>query len=170
MKKMLKVIGVIILFLAVLIAALFYFIAKSPSVPENYTETVKTGGEIEAKYLAIGSYEVEHLESTHYNFYETVRKAQPSLPILMISKPDFDGNFTKEAKEYNARRRAVIQATYDKARKNGDKNVYFIDGETLFGTEDRESCTSDLCHPNDLGFYRMANVVTPVVEKILKKA
>ncbi len=64
MKKVLKVIGVIILFLAVLIAALFYFIAKSPSVPENYTETVKTGGEIEAKYLAIGSYEVEHLEST----------------------------------------------------------------------------------------------------------
>ena len=58
MKKVLKVIGVIIL------AALFHFISKSPSVPENYMETVKTGGEIEAKYLAIGSYEVEHLEST----------------------------------------------------------------------------------------------------------
>lgn len=63
MKKMLKVIGVIILLLAVLIAALFHFISKSPSVPENYTETVKTGGEIEARYLAMGSYEVEHLES-----------------------------------------------------------------------------------------------------------
>ena len=32
-------------------------------MPENYTDTVKTGGEIEAKYLAMGSYEVEHLES-----------------------------------------------------------------------------------------------------------
>ena len=63
MKKVLKVIGVIILLLAVLIAALFHFISKSPSVPENYTNTVKTGGEIEAKYLAMGSYEVEHLES-----------------------------------------------------------------------------------------------------------
>ena len=113
---------------------------------------------------------VEHLESTHYNFYETVRKAQPKLPILMLSKPDFDGNFTKEAREYNARRRDVIRATYEKAKENGDENVYFIDGETLFGTEDRESCTSDLCHPNDLGFYRMANVVTPVIENILKKA
>ena len=63
MKKVLKVIGIIILLLGVLIAVLFHFIAKSPSVPENYTDTVKTGGEIEAKYLAMGSYEVEHLES-----------------------------------------------------------------------------------------------------------
>ena len=63
MKKVLKVIGVIILLLVVLIAVLFHFISKSPSVPENYTDTVKTGGEIEAKYLAMGSYEVEHLES-----------------------------------------------------------------------------------------------------------
>ena len=63
MKKVLKVIGVIILLLGVLIAALFHFVSKSPSVPENYTETVKTGGKIEAKYLAMGSHEVEHLES-----------------------------------------------------------------------------------------------------------
>ena len=63
MKKVLKVIGVIILLLVVVIAALFHFISKSPSVPENYTETVKTGGETEARYLAMGSYEVEHLES-----------------------------------------------------------------------------------------------------------
>ena len=63
MKKVLKVIGIIILLLGVLIAVLFHFISKSPSVPENYTDTVKTGGEIEAKYLAMGSFEVEHLES-----------------------------------------------------------------------------------------------------------
>lgn len=63
MKKVLKVIGIIILLLGVLIAVLFHFISKSPSVPENYTDTVKTGGEIEAKYFAMGSYEVEHLES-----------------------------------------------------------------------------------------------------------
>lgn len=63
MKKVLKVIGIIILLLGVLIAVLFHFISKSPSVPKNYTDTVKTGGEIEAKYLAMGSYEVEHLES-----------------------------------------------------------------------------------------------------------
>ena len=38
-------------------------LSKIPSVPGDYTQKVKTGGEIEAKYLAMGSHEVEHLES-----------------------------------------------------------------------------------------------------------
>ena len=44
----------------------------------------------------------------------------------------------------------------EKAKKDGDENVYFIDGETLFGEEDRDFCTVDRFHPNDLGFYRFA--------------
>ena len=38
-------------------------LSKIPSVPGDYTQKVKTGGEIEAEYLAMGSHEVEHLES-----------------------------------------------------------------------------------------------------------
>jgi len=52
-------------------------------------------------------------------------------------------------------RRDVIRQTYENAVKAGDKHVWFIDGETLFGKEDRDACTVDGCHPNDLGFYRM---------------
>ena len=63
MKKVLKVIGIVVLLIGVLVVALFYFISKMPSVPEDYVAKVITGGEIEAKYLAMGSYEVEHLES-----------------------------------------------------------------------------------------------------------
>ena len=77
MKKVLKVIGIIILLLGVLIAVLFHFISKSPSVPENYTDTVKTGGEIEAKYLAMGSYEVEHLESATVSSLENFEVYYP---------------------------------------------------------------------------------------------
>ncbi|MBQ2709949.1 MAG: hypothetical protein IJF67_16870, partial [Clostridia bacterium] len=66
------------------------------------------------------------------------------------------------------RRRAVIRKTYDNAVARGDKNVWFIDGESFFGDIDRELCTCDRCHPNDLGFYRMAAVVEPVVKAILE--
>ena len=38
-------------------------LSKSQSVPENYTNTVKTGGELEAKYLAMGRHEVSYHES-----------------------------------------------------------------------------------------------------------
>lgn len=63
MKKVLKIVGVIILIAAIAVIAVMIWLSKKPAVPKNYTETVKTGGDIEAKYLAMGSHEVEHLES-----------------------------------------------------------------------------------------------------------
>lgn len=37
-------------------------LSERQSVPENYTETVKTGGTLEAKYLAMGPHEVSFVE------------------------------------------------------------------------------------------------------------
>ena len=107
---------------------------------------------------------VEHLEKTHYPLYEALRKAHPDMPIIMMSKPDVDLD-----PEGNALRRKVIERTYRKARRNGDKNIYFINGATLFGKHDRSACTVDGCHPTDLGFYRMAKRLKPLLEKLLKK-
>jgi len=104
----------------------------------------------------------EHLEKTHFRFYEIVRKAQPELPIIMVSMPDTDRN-TAEADV----RRSIIMNTYLTARSNGDKKVWFIDGRSLFGGHDRDCCTMDGCHPNDLGFYRMAEAICPIVKEAL---
>lgn len=97
--------------------------------------------------------DAEYLQKTHRPLYEAFRAAQPDTPVLFMTKPDFD--FDPQAKE----RRAVIRDTYDFARANGDKKVYFLDGETLFGKADRTHCTVDRCHPTDLGFYFMAKAV-----------
>lgn len=64
MRKILKVVGGIILFAVVLLVALLIFLSKRPFVPSNYTNTVKAGGEIEAKYLATGSNEVKYIEES----------------------------------------------------------------------------------------------------------
>ena len=63
MKKVLKVIGIVVLAVALLIAALLFLLSKRPSVPDDYTKTVKTGGDIEAAYLAAGSHEVSYIEN-----------------------------------------------------------------------------------------------------------
>ena len=97
--------------------------------------------------------DADYLQKTHRPLYETFRAAQPETPILFMTKPDFENE--PQAKE----RREIVRATYDYARKNGDGNVYFLDGETLFEKEDRMHCTVDRCHPTDLGFYRMAKAV-----------
>jgi hypothetical protein len=45
-------------------------------------------------------------------------------------------------------------------------DVYFLDGETLFGADDRDICTVDRLHPNDLGFYRIAKVIHPLYQQL----
>lgn len=109
----------------------------------------------------------EHLQETHYPFYETVRKKHPKLPIIFISNANIEYIRDGEA------RRDVIIASYKKAKKNGDKNVWFIDGKKIYGkhgVSGRDCCTVDCIHPNDLGMYRIAQAVYPVLKKALKKS
>ena len=108
--------------------------------------------------------DIEHLENTHEKFFRIIREKQPELPVLMISKCDFD-----PAPVENKARREIIRKTYDNAVAAGDKNVYFVDGETLFGKTDRSACTVDGCHPNDIGFLRMAENILPTLKKALGK-
>ena len=105
---------------------------------------------------------LEHLAATHEPFFKRIREKHPDLPIIMMSSPDFDYGSDKAA------RREVIRKTYENAKMSGDKNVYFIDGETFFGDKDRHACTTDTCHPNDLGAYRMTEVIEPIMKMALE--
>lgn len=105
----------------------------------------------------------EYLMRTHEPFFKRIRKDNPTLPVIFMSRPDFDYDAKSDE------RRQVIRTTYENAVAAGDENVWFIDGETFFGDTDRHACTCDCVHPNDLGFYRMASVIEPVVKKILQE-
>ncbi len=105
---------------------------------------------------------LEHLAATHERFFRIVREAQKDLPILLVSKPDFDS-----APRENALRRNVILATYAHALEAGDAHVWYVDGEQLFGKSDHDMCTVDGCHPNDIGFLRMADTIEPILRRAL---
>jgi lysophospholipase L1-like esterase len=96
------------------------------------------------------------LKERHYKFYETFRKKHPTTPFIMISRPDYYTPITKDALKWGREGLKIIKESYKKAIETGDKNVYFIDGRTFFNKRDREWCTVDGIHPNDLGFYKMA--------------
>lgn len=77
MKTALKVILIIalIIFLGIGgLVALFMHASKQPAAPENYWESVKTGGEIEKRYTALGSYEVSYIEYECDNEYIVKRE------------------------------------------------------------------------------------------------
>ena len=104
----------------------------------------------------------EHLELTHENFFKTVRKKNPCLPVIMMSRPKFYTN------EHIDKMKDIIKKTYVNAKNSGDKNVYFIDGITLMNERIRDNGTVDGTHPTDLGFFSMAEKIEPILKKMLE--
>lgn len=98
----------------------------------------------------------EHLKKTHEPFFKKIRMLQPDLPIIILSR----------CTQMEVNRRNIIYRTYANALKNGDTNVYFIDGGELL-QDVRESGSIDGCHPNDLGFYKIYERILPVLQSIL---
>ncbi len=102
------------------------------------------------------------LAKVHAPMYHAFRATHPTTPIIFISRPDFQPTLNILGM------RQVIVDTYEAALAAGDENVYFIDGEIIFGEEHRGECTVDGCHPNDLGFYRFYQTLKPMIEKLLR--
>ncbi len=101
----------------------------------------------------------EHLEETHFRLYEIIRKKSPDIPYIMVSRPNNSADCDK--------RFEIIKASFEKAKAKGDMNVYLVDGREFFDGEHSCDCTVDGCHPNDLGFYRMATVLGKVLKEVL---
>lgn len=105
-----------------------------------------------------------YLKNTHYDFYKIIRDKHPAAPIILMSQPDYEiGNEQKKL------RRCTIMETYTTALRNGDKNIYFIDGASMFDAGPRADCMVDGVHPNDRGMYLMAEKLSYVIQHIFTK-
>ena len=104
----------------------------------------------------------EYLASTHQKFFKLVREAKPELPILILSRPE------AVLKGSALVSKEIIEKTFTDAKAEGDQNVYFLDGPKLMKLAGTDG-TVDGCHPNDLGFYSMAEAVIAVLRPVLCK-
>lgn len=92
-KKIILVIGMILLTMIVLIAAFIIYNSKKPVAPANYPQTVKTGGAIESKYMANGTYEVSCFEESvlqgfgkYVLYYPTeLESADKTWPVVVVA-------------------------------------------------------------------------------------
>ena len=107
----------------------------------------------------------EHLEKTHEPFFNLIRKAKPDLPIICVSSSPW------HITERHLKGRDIIAKTVENAKAAGDKNVWFVDGTTMFKLfgMDYDIETVDGCHPNDAGFGCMAKSIGPAVKEALEK-
>ena len=115
------------------------------------------------------------MDKTLAPFMEILREHDPDVPILIMtrirfaSEAWFNRNTMDDPREERAQIRFNHQKNeYDKWVARGDKNIYFLDGGTLLG-DDYADCTVDGIHPTDMGFFRMADNMEPVLRDILAK-
>lgn len=102
----------------------------------------------------------EHLKNTHYKMYKKIRDSHPNMPIIMASRPNRYGIDWQERIE-------IIKKTFEKAKNDGDDNIYFINGQDMLNSYDIDMMTVDGCHPNDFGFFCMAEAFEKILRKVL---
>ena len=105
----------------------------------------------------------QHLRQTHQKMFQIIRDRNPQLPILILSRPRY------RLVEHEKERLSIIRKTYEDAIASGDQNVYFIEGPTLMHYA-QDGGTVDAVHPNDLGFFSMAKMITKTLKPILEQS
>lgn len=96
-----------------------------------------------------------------------LRKAHPAMPILLVENIIYQGQLSDVDPGGRKLKNESLRATYERLIKAGVNGLHYLGGDDLLG-DDWDS-TVDGTHPNDLGFYRMANVITPAIKAILPK-
>lgn len=105
-----------------------------------------------------------------------LRKTHPTTPILWVSgtpysfesydKPRVDG-----ANPRNRRWSDIVREQAERVRElreAGDTNLYFMDGGKVWGSRYCDEATVDGAHPNDYGFFLMAEAWEKTIRDILK--
>jgi hypothetical protein len=101
-------------------------------------------------------------------FVHKLRAAHPNIPIVLVEDRTLQNSFliAGRMEEYHLKDRAELKAAYERLKKSGDKNLYYIPGEHLFGDDGEGSV--DGSHPSDLGFMRQAEIFGKVLGPLLK--
>ena len=110
------------------------------------------------------SKDAEQLASNHYRVYRSYREKNPDTPIVLVTRPS-----CRPMERQVPERRQVVMDTYLRGIREGDQNLYFVDGYSFLSMEDRLDATVDGTHPNDLGQHRMAEIIGEMIGQILKK-
>jgi len=96
-----------------------------------------------------------------------LQEKRPGVPILLVEDRTYsDAIFYKSKRERNDSSRREFRAAFDRLQAAGAQGIYYLEGEHLLG-DDNEG-TVDGSHPTDLGFWRQADAMTPVLRTIIE--
>lgn len=101
-------------------------------------------------------------------FVRALRGAvQPETPILLVEdRTSTNAWAIPTRQELHRRKRLEYRKAFDSLVASGDQNLHYLENTGLLGDDDE--ATVDSSHPTDLGFSRMAEVLEPVIRKLIE--
>jgi len=101
-------------------------------------------------------------------FVHILRAAHPKTPIVLIEDRSYADAFLVAGKrERNETSRAALRAAFKRLKKAGIKDLHYLGGDTLLGTDGEG--TVDSSHPNDLGFMRQADAQAKLLAPLIRR-
>jgi hypothetical protein len=101
-------------------------------------------------------------------FVRLLREARPETPVVLVENIRYQAApiLPGTKRSYTAKNDA-LRAVHDELLAEGVKGLHYVPGENLLG--DDGEATVDGSHATDVGFLRMAEVLTPVLRSILER-
>jgi len=105
----------------------------------------------------------DELDSNYPPFLAIIREKHPTTPVICIT-PIFSTAeiYGEDPPGRLSRMREAIREAVRERGRAGDDEIVLIEGTSLLGEEDADGLV-DGVHPNDIGFFRMAERLAPYV-------
>ena len=134
-------------------------------------EVARFISEIDASLYAldyVANVSPEDLRETLPVFVKILREAHPDTPIVLMSRVVYTAcTFSLDARARHEAQRDVIIHFYSQARRDGDANIHFVDGNSLINYAAQLAYSDQGVHPTNVGFQMMAEALAPQIAQIL---
>jgi len=112
----------------------------------------------------MGSMSETEIKNRTLDLVKTIRSKHAETPIILMEDRSYTyANFTDQPVANH--RRTGLKAAYEELQKNNINKLTYIEGKDLIGTDNE--ATVDGSHPTDLGLFRYAEILEPVLRKVL---
>lgn len=99
-------------------------------------------------------------------FLDVIRAKHPKTPMLMVEdRVHADAPFFAERRKKHAQNREAWREVFANRVAAGDRNLRYLGSDSVLGIDGE--ATNDASHPTDLGFTRYADILEPVLRRML---
>jgi len=111
---------------------------------------------------------VKEVPGRPVDLVKRIRKARPNTPIVLVENPGFSQTlWNQSVRDSVDQKNKLLAEEFGKLKQDGIQGLYYVKGGNLFGSTGES--TVDGIHPTDLGFTIYADVLEPVLRKILSE-